>query len=239
MKNIFFLRTKSYGIRLIFERLVCMEQAIIFDMDGTLFRTNLILEPALEKTFNMLRKENLWTGETPINKYREIMGVPLPEVWKTLCPNHSIEIREKSNEFFQKKLIELIKNRKGSLYPYSEMVLELLSKKYSLYIASNGQEDYLQAIVHTYTLNKYIKKIYSIQSIPSGHKSDLVKKVLQENNICTGSVVGDRLSDINAAKDNGLISIGVNFDFAHSIELEKADIVIDDLRELITFELRN
>ncbi|MEI4770807.1 HAD hydrolase-like protein [Psychrobacillus sp. FJAT-51614] len=216
-----------------------MEQAIIFDMDGTLFRTNLILEPALEKTFNMLRKDKLWIGETPINKYREIMGVPLSEVWKTLCPNHSIEIREKSNDFFQEKLIELIKNGKGALYPYTEMVLEMLSGQYELYIASNGQEEYLKAIINTYELNKYIKKIYSIQSIPSGHKSELVKKVLQENNIINGAVVGDRLSDINAAKDNGLVSIGVNFDFAQSIELEKADIVIDDLRELISIGLRS
>ena len=30
--------------------------AIIFDMDGTLFQTNLILEPALEATFEQLQK---------------------------------------------------------------------------------------------------------------------------------------------------------------------------------------
>lgn len=37
-----------------------MSRAIIFEMDGTLFQTNLILEPALEVTFDVLRKENLW-----------------------------------------------------------------------------------------------------------------------------------------------------------------------------------
>ncbi len=81
-----------------------MGKAIIFDMDGTLFQTNLILEPALEETFDVLRKENLWDTKTPIEQYREIMGVPLPVVWKTLCPNHSLEIRVKSNEIFIKSL---------------------------------------------------------------------------------------------------------------------------------------
>lgn len=44
--------------------------------------------------------------------------------------------------------------------------------------------------------------------------------------------MGDRLSDINAAKENGLIAIGCNFDFAQEDELTQADIVIDDLMEL-------
>ncbi len=51
-----------------------MSKAIIFDMDGTLFQTNLILEPALEATFEVLRKENLWDKKTPIEQYRGNYG---------------------------------------------------------------------------------------------------------------------------------------------------------------------
>ncbi|MFJ8261088.1 HAD hydrolase-like protein [Rummeliibacillus sp. NPDC094406] len=210
-----------------------MKQALIFDMDGTLFQTNLILEPALIATFDVLRKNNLWDEDTPIDTYREIIGVPLPVVWKTLCPSHTLLIREKSNEIFQEKLIELIKAKKGSLYPNAEFVLERLSIDNSLYIASNGQEAYLQAIVDTYDLNRFIKKVYSIQSISSGQKSDLVKKVMNENYITGGAVIGDRLSDIMAAKDNKLTAIGVNFDFAQAEELKQADKVIDHLIELL------
>lgn len=209
-----------------------MQQAVIFDMDGTLFQTNLILEPALVETFDVLRAEGLWDEETPIEKYQEIMGAPLQVVWETLCPNHSLQVREKSNETFHEKLIELIKLNRGALYPYTIEVLERLSQKYNLYIASNGQVEYLQAIVDTYELNRFITKVYSIQSISSGHKSDLVKNVVEENNIVKGTVVGDRLSDINAAKDNALKAVGVNFDFAQVMELEKADKVIDNLKEL-------
>ncbi|MGE7919090.1 HAD hydrolase-like protein [Viridibacillus sp. NPDC093762] len=211
-----------------------MKQAIIFDMDGTLFQTNLILEPALAATFDILRANGSWDEDTPINTYREIMGVPLPVVWETLCPQHSPEMREKNNEIFHEKTINLIKDKQGDLYPHAELVLETLSLKYDLYIASNGQASYLQSIVDTYELHRFFKKVYSIQTIPSGHKSDLVKMILLENKIENGVVVGDRLSDILAAKDNKLLSIGVNFDFAQTTELEKADKVIDDLKELIT-----
>lgn len=121
------------------EENIPMSKAIIFDMDGTLFQTNLILEPALEETFDVLRKENLWDIKTPIEQYRKIMGVPLPVVWETLCPNHSLEIREKSNEIFHKKLIELIKAQKGALYADVERTLNELSKKHPLFIASKDR----------------------------------------------------------------------------------------------------
>lgn len=210
-----------------------MNTAFIFDMDGTLFQTNLILEPALDATFDVLRTSGLWQGETPIEKYREIMGVPLPVVWETLCPMHTIEIREESNVLFHVKLIEQIRNHQGALYPYAEQTLAALSENYPLYIASNGQVDYLQAIVETYQLERFIKGIYSIQSIVSGHKSDLVKRVVEENEIQNGVVVGDRSSDIQAAHDNQLQSIGVRFGFAQDNELQKADIIIDDLTALL------
>ncbi|WP_338652039.1 HAD hydrolase-like protein [Lysinibacillus sp. Y5S-8] len=210
-----------------------MNKAFIFDMDGTLFQTNLILEPALDATFDVLRTSGLWQGETPIEKYREIMGVPLPVVWETLCPMHTIEIREESNVLFHVKLIEQIRNHQGALYPHAEQTLAALSENYPLYIASNGQVDYLRAIVETYQLERFIKGIYSIQSIASGHKSDLVKRVVEENEIQNGVVVGDRSSDIQAAHDNQLQSIGVRFDFAQDNELQKADIIIDDLTALL------
>ncbi|MDO7487527.1 HAD hydrolase-like protein [Peribacillus sp. NPDC096622] len=210
-----------------------MSKAIIFDMDGTLFQTNLILEPALEETFDVLRKENLWDTKTPIEQYRKIMGVPIPVVWETLCPNHSLEIRVKSNEIFHKKLIELIQAQKGALYADVERTLNELSKKYPLFIASNGQIEYLQAIVETYNLDRFIQNTYSIQLIKSGHKSDLVQMVKNKNQIENGYVVGDRSSDISAAKDNELIAVGVNFDFAQEDELKQADFVVNNFKEIL------
>jgi len=63
--------------------------------------------------------------------------------------------------------------------------------------------------------------------------------IIDKYGITHGAVVGDRISDINAAKDNGLVAIGCNFDFAQEDELAQADIVIEDLNELksIVFQL--
>ncbi|EJR55034.1 hypothetical protein IIM_01974 [Bacillus cereus VD107] len=219
-----------------------MLQALIFDMDGTLFQTDKILELSLDDTFNHLRSLQLWDAETPIDKYREIMGVPLPKVWKALLPHHTNEVRKQTDAYFLERLIENIKSGKGALYPNVKEVFSFIKENNcSIYIASNGLTEYLQAIVSYYDLDQWVTETLSIEQIQSLNKGDLVKNILKKYDIKEAAVVGDRLSDINAAKDNGLIAIGCNFDFAQEDELAHADLVIDDLMELkgILPELKN
>lgn len=204
----------------------------IFDMDGTLFQIRLILAPALEETFQMLRDKGLWEGETPLERYEAIMGVPLPEVWRTLCPLHTESQHQVSNDFFQHALIRCIQNRQGALYDGVEDVLSKLSKAYPLFIASNGQTAYLQAIVDTYHLQRYFQAVYSIDIEPSGDKAGLVARIIQEQQLKSGSVIGDRLSDFKAAHKNHFKAVGVAFDFAQEHELCLADQVVTDFKAL-------
>lgn len=210
------------------------EIAFIFDMDGTLFRTEMILEVSLEDTFNHLRSQKLWTGETPIQKYRNIMGVPLPVVWKNLLPDHSDSVRENANDLFHVKLIENIRANRGALYPNTTELLECLrSKGHRVFVASNGQIEYLKAIMDVYHLDRWICECFSIQHIETQSKTDLVKLLLMKHSIKSGALVGDRLSDFKAAKLNNLYSIGCKFYFAQEKELAEADWVINDFNELI------
>ncbi|WP_173915305.1 HAD hydrolase-like protein [Halobacillus sp. Marseille-Q1614] len=212
-----------------------MSRTVIFDMDGTLFQTNTILEISLEDTFNHLRSNGQWEGETPIEKYREIMGVPLVTVWKSLLPDHSEEIRHEADEYFLDQLIANINKGNGELYPHAiEMLNSLKEKGYSIFIASNGLPQYLEAIVTYYSLDQWVKETFSIQSIPTLDKGDLVKSILVKYEKENAVVVGDRLSDIHAAKTNHLMAVGCNFDFAVEDELAQADKVIDDLIQLQT-----
>ena len=204
-------------------------------MDGTLFQTDKILELSLDDTFNYLRSLNEWDNVTPIDQYREIMGVPLPKVWEALLPNHSNEVRIQTDAYFLKRLIENIRSGKGALYPNVKEVFSFLKENHcSIYIASNGLTEYLQAIVSYYHLDNWVTETFSIQQIQTLNKGDLVKTIIEKYNIKHAAVIGDRISDINAAKDNGLIAIGCNFDFAQEAEMAQADVIIDDLIELKT-----
>ncbi|MCR8848482.1 HAD hydrolase-like protein [Rossellomorea sp. SC111] len=210
-----------------------MTQSLIFDMDGTLFQTVKILEASLDDAFERLRSLNQWDAETPIEKYREIMGVPLPKVWETLLPDHSLEEREQTDAYFLERLIQNIRKGKGALYPHVQEVFSHLKENgFSIYIASNGLIEYLNTIVDYYGLDQWVSETFSIQHIESLNKSDLVRHIVGKYEMTSGAVVGDRLSDILAAKDNGLLSIGCRFDFAREEELAQADVIIEDLLEL-------
>ena len=212
-----------------------MKPSLIFDMDGTLFQTDTILALSLEDTFAWLTEMALWDEATPIAQYRKIMGVPLPKVWETLLPNHSLQIREEANKFFHERLIGNIENGNGALYPNVEKLLvHLKNEGYPIFIASNGLTEYLETIVKFCRLDRWITETFSIQQISSLDKGDLVAEIVKKYSIESGAVIGDRLSDINAARSNNLLAIGCRFDFAQETELAQADYVIEDLVELKT-----
>lgn len=212
-----------------------MKPALIFDMDGTLFQTDTILELSLDDTFARLTAFGLWDSATPIELYCDIMGVPLPNVWETLLPGHSLQIREDANGFFLERLIFNIVNGMGALYPDVEKIfVHLKSEGYPIFIASNGLTEYLAAIVEFYNLDRWVTETFSIQQTSSLDKRDLVAEIVKKYSIESGAVIGDRLSDINAARFNNLLAVGCRFDFSQETELAQADYVIEDLAELKT-----
>ncbi|PFA67737.1 nucleosidase [Bacillus sp. AFS015802] len=210
-----------------------MKAAMIFDMDGTLFQTNRILEASLHDTFQLLRDEEMWEGDTPLKECREIMGVPLSVVWETLLPHHAIHVHEKVNEIFQDKLIENILSGMGALYPHTEDLLAYLAARgFPIFVASNGYPHYLDAIVKYYSLDQWISSWYSIQEIESKDKGELLRKVKENHGLTHGVVIGDRKSDFKGAEENQFLSIGCAFDFSQENELLEADIVVHDLMEI-------
>lgn len=208
-------------------------KAVIFDMDGTLFQTDRILEQSLEETFARLREQGEWKGAAPISEYRKIMGVPLTQVWKALLPDKTEDVKRETDAYFLERLIANIQAGKGALYPdVTEVFSELRNKEFKIFIASNGLVRYLEAIVEYYALGEWVTDIFSIEQVEGLDKGELVEKIVDTYNIRCGAVVGDRLSDIRAAKANGLLAVGCRFDFAQAGELREADVVIDGFTEL-------
>ena len=97
---------------------------------------------------------------------------------------------------------------------------------------------YLTAIVRQYGLDRWLDGVYSIEDVASSQKSDLVAYILSGHQLTETVVVGDRMSDFQAAKVNGLPAIGCRFDFSNEAELEQADAVIEDLQELMQLDLK-
>ncbi|GEC92612.1 HAD hydrolase-like protein [Brevibacillus brevis] len=209
--------------------------AILFDMDGTLLQTEKLSTPAFIRTFDQLRQKGLWQGETPDERELvNVLGMTIEQIWDKLLPGASEEAIRSADDFLLDNEIQLLKERVTELYPDVISTLEKLHEKgFALFVASNGQEEYIDAICQEYELKPLMTDLYSAGRFRTHSKNDLVAKLLSDYKIGQAIMVGDRHSDVEAGKTNGLFTIGCDFGFAKPGELDGADVIITSFSQLL------
>lgn len=214
-----------------------MKPAIIFDMDGTLFETDPVALQGFKRTFERLIEQGYYQGDMPSDEmFLDQLGKTFHEIWDSLIPDSNEHVRELADRWMLEIELELIRSGVGKLYPnVKEVLTELKSLGYSLFVASNGLEAYIAAIVDYYELNDLFTDLYSAGRFQTESKVDLVRLLMDTYHIESGFMVGDRHSDVEAGKENGLTVIGCKFGFADESELSQADIHITSFQELISF----
>ncbi len=190
--------------------------------------------PAFERTFDDLRKCGMYEGPTPSeDKLTGVLGMILPELWKTLLPESTEETHEWAAENMLKHNVDLLHEGIANLYPGVKEQLQLLREKgVKLFIASNGQEKYISTIVEVFGIADWFTDLYSAGRFLTETKVELVAKLLRDYQVEHAVMVGDRKSDVEAGKGNQLFTIGCDFGFAKAGELDGSDVIIKDFAEL-------
>ncbi|MGC5327827.1 HAD-IA family hydrolase [Brevibacillus sp. SYSU BS000544] len=213
-----------------------IQYAVLFDMDGTLLQTEKLATPAFLRTFDDLRKQQLWDGRTPTeSELTNVLGMTLEDLWKTLLPDANHEVKLVADRLMLKHELDLLKEGITDLYPgVREVLRELKSKDISLFVASNGLEKYIDAVCEHFGLKAVFTDLYSAGRFQTKSKNDLVRQLINDYGIQQAVMVGDRRSDVEAGKANQLLTIGCDFGFAKPGELEQADQIITQFDQLIT-----
>lgn len=210
--------------------------AVIFDMDGTLFRTEEVAIPAFKKTFQQLKKEGLFEGEVPSdNKLTSVFGMTLKEIWDELLPGCADDVKEKADQIMLREEMKALKEGKASLYPeVKETLSKLKERGVSLFVASNGLEEYIKAVCDHFQITDWFEDLYSAGRFQTDSKVQLVAKLLADYSIEKGAMVGDRDSDIEAGKENDLFTVGCAFGFSKKGELANADVIVDRFSDVFS-----
>lgn len=213
-----------------------IQYAVLFDMDGTLLQTEKLATPAFLRTFDDLRKQQLWDGRTPTeSELTNVLGMTLEDLWKTLLPDANHEVKLVADRLMLQHELDLLKEGITDLYPgVREVLRELKSKDVSLFVASNGLEKYIDAVCEHFGLKAVFTDLYSAGRFQTKSKNDLVSQLINDYAIQQAVMVGDRRSDVEAGKANQLLTIGCDFGFAKPGELEQADQIITQFDQLIT-----
>ncbi|MCQ4086922.1 HAD hydrolase-like protein [Saccharibacillus sp. JS10] len=211
-------------------------EAMIFDMDGTLFQTETILLPAYHQMFDILRAEGLHEGETPPESLiLGGLGMLLEDIWKLVIPNADEKVHNRANELLLELQLEVLKSGEPLLYPDVKRTLEQLRDRgVRLFVASNGLEGYVKGVSAQLGLEELFESQYSAGEYQTATKVLLVEKLLETHNVKSAWMVGDRSSDVQAGRGNGLGVIGCAYaEFGANQELEDADVLIADFNQLI------
>ncbi|SEK90097.1 Phosphoglycolate phosphatase, HAD superfamily [Paenibacillus sp. cl141a] len=211
-------------------------EAMIFDMDGTLFQTETLLLPAYHKLFDILREEGHYEGETPDEELMlGCLGMLLEDIWKKVIPDATPAAHNRANELLLQLELEGLSDEAAVLYPEVKETLEELHRRgVRLFVASNGLEDYVKGISQARGLMPLFEGIYSAGEHGTASKVDLVRLLLDQHEIKDAWMVGDRSSDVEAGKENGQTVIGCRYaGFGKDQELKGSDVVIHSFSQLL------
>lgn len=211
-------------------------EAVIFDMDGTLFETDKLLVPVHHRVFETLREEGLYEHETPpVERLLSCLGMLLEDIWRQVMPDSTEAARKRADVLLLQYEREGLERGEGELYPFVEETLrELHSRGIKLFVASNGLEEYVKGVAEFKGIAPLFDGLYSAGEYETSTKVDLVSRLLKDHNIQSAWMVGDRSSDVEAGKGNGLQTIGCAYaTYGRASEIEGADVLINDFRELL------
>lgn len=186
-----------------------MKNAIIFDVDGTLWDSSSRIAEAYVVTMKRLGLKNkVVTKETVEN----FMGLVTEDIAAIIFPEFPFDQQMKYIETCMDYECEYLKEHPGILYDDVLEVIESLSKKYDLFIVSNCQDGYIESLFSAYPLQQFIKD-YECSGRTGLKKGDNIRLIIERNHISNAVYVGDTQKDKEACEDAGIPFIFASYGF--------------------------
>ncbi|MFN3603802.1 MAG: HAD family hydrolase [Leptonema sp. (in: bacteria)] len=209
---------------------------IFFDVDGTLFSSEEMLEVVYQETIaKFFEKKNINQKLPTLSEILPYIGLPVKEIFNHLLPYLSEEEREEISQNILLELVNRIYKGEGIHYEGVEETLKYLyNKNYKIFSASNGRKAYVEAILKVNRIYDYFLEIPCIDNKNIFNKVQLVKDVIEryrlESEFCV--LIGDRKSDRVAAFENQIHFIAAEYGHGSSQEREGALLRIHSIKEL-------
>lgn len=197
-----------------------MIQYILIDLDGTITDSQEGITKGIQYA---LRKVGIHIED--LNSLRRHIGPPLKESFMEYN-NFDKDKLEEVISYYREYYVDKGIYENEVYAGLKEMFEKLSSAGKKLIVATSKPEVFAKKIMEHFDLAKYFTDICGSSMDGSREKKgDVIRYTLEKNHITKLEqvvMVGDRLHDINGAKENGLDSIGVLYGFGNRKELEEA-----------------
>lgn len=197
---------------------------IIFDLDGTLFQTRYCDINAINCLFDELGLSHI--DEKSITQN---IGKKTDDFLRSILPTdiNIVDVRQRFRDLEQREVIE-----RGILFPQiTDMLEQLTLKGHSLYICSNGSSEYIELVLQSTKIREYFCQTYSAKYYES--KAEVVKNIINDSQ--SAVVIGDTFSDIEAARENHIPSIGATYGYGAKGEIEGATFIAENATDIVHY----
>ena len=203
-----------------------IKKNIIFDVDGTLWDAT----HEITKAYNeVLKQENdaypLITDEMMAG----IMGCLPYEIADSFFPYLTKEERMVLLEKCFANENRYLRQHGGKLYPNVISVLDTLVTAYDLYIVSNCQDGYIEALFSVYPLAHYFKDT-ECSGRTGLTKGENIRLLMKRNLITKAVYIGDTQKDFLASQEAAIPFVFASYGFG---EVGDYDERIDTFSELL------
>lgn len=204
-----------------------MKQAVLFDLDGTLWDTS---APVAAVWQAIGREEYDPSFVMTADTMRGLMGKTMDEICLTVLPDSFAgPAREHLVKRWLDEEIPYIDEHPGTPYPHlREVLAELHEQGYFLYVVSNCQKGYIESFLKSLKLEDDFDGhiCWGETNLP---KRGSIRVLLERENVRKALYVGDTAMDEEEAKAAGLPFVHAAYGFGKAVS---PDAVIHSLPEL-------
>ena len=196
-----------------------MKKGIIFDMDGTLWDSS---ENVAKSWDAVVQKEAGGLRRITTEDIQSVMGHTMTEIAQLLFPMLSLKEAVELTDRCGVAENEYLRRNGGVLYPDLEETLQVLAKRYPLYIVSNCQKGYIEAFLEYYQFEHYFKDIECFGN-NGRDKAYNIALVVRRNQLEDAVYVGDIQGDYDSSVKAGVQFIHAAYGFG-SVDSEVVSI---------------
>ena len=201
-----------------------MKNALIFDLDGTLWDSSRQCAGAWTQALSRTEAAREVTEED----MHRFMGRTMEQIAAMLLPDIDVSRRGELMQLCTDEEYSYLETHCVELYAGAEDVLKSLREKYRLFIVSNSMDGYVQLFLRTTGLGEYFEdyEMWGRTMLPKGEN---IKLVMERSGLKNAAYVGDTAGDHDAAAVAGIPFIHASYGFG---TVSDAAAVLCDITEL-------
>jgi len=199
---------------------------LVFDLDGTLNRTEATFVPTMRAAYE--HHGLPYAGDEAV---LHRVGETFPDFLNWLItqgfPGDADTLAEEISAYEHQSI-----PKHGELYPHVEETLRHLKRDgFLLAICTNGDIDYTTAVLGKFDLMNLFDSVKT-HGDSQQTKTEMIAELLEEFRPSHAFMIGDRYHDFVAGKANGCTVVATTYGFAADGEADEGDVLLDDFAKL-------